>query len=175
MNRAKKKDIRTICLYGIKVLFLLCIVFVIFEVFKYRANDTVKVLPLLITIVIVFSCLCLVKYFAEKYHNFFGKYLNIILIFYLLFTFILQIILGNQVRYTPMWDLGSVYYGAISWLEQGNIDAYADYFYYFPNNLGLLLLFRGYFTVVNVILGGGNGLFYGGSRIGKCDCNNVSV
>lgn len=119
----------------------------------YRVDNTVKLLPLLFIIVLVLGCLCLVKNFAEKYHYFFEKYLKMLLFFYLLFTFILQIILGNQVRYTPMWDLGSVYDGAISWIEQGNIDNYADYFYYFPNNLGLMLLFKGYFTVINVISG----------------------
>lgn len=153
MTKVKKKGVKTICLYGIKILFLLCITFVTFEVCMYRADNTVKLLPLLFIIVLVLGCLCLVKNFAEKYHYFFEKYLKILLFFYLLFTFILQIIFGNQVRYTPMWDLGSVYNGAISWIEQGNIDNYADYFYYFPNNLGLMLLFKGYFTIIHAIFG----------------------
>lgn len=153
MTKVKKKGVKTICLYGIKILFLLCITFVTFEVCMYRADNTVKLLPLLFIIVLVLGCLCLVKNFAEKYHYFFEKYLKILLFFYLLFTFILQIIFGNQVRYTPMWDLGSVYNGAISWIEQGNIDNYAEYFYYFPNNLGLMLLFKGYFTIIHAIFG----------------------
>lgn len=153
MNRKQKKDIRTLCIYGIRILFLLCITFVTFEAYTYRADDVVKPLPLLLIIVLTLGCLYIVKYFAKKYNSFIKKYLKWLLFFYLLTTFIIQIVLGSQMRYTPMWDLGSVYNGAISWLEQGNISEYADYFYYFPNNLGLMLLFKGYFTVIHIVCG----------------------
>ena len=153
MIMEKKKSVSAVCIYGIKVFFLLCIAFVLFEAYTYRAGGAVEVLPLLFVIFVTLGFLCLGKYFAEKFKSFFTKYIKWLLIGYLLITFVLQISLGIQVRYTPMWDLSAVFDGAITWLEQGNINEFSDYFYYFPNNMGLLLVFKGYFSVIYAVFG----------------------
>ena len=152
MNKERQSTCRAVCTYGIKVLFMLCIAFVTFESYMYRADGIVEILPLLLVIFITLGCLSLSKYLAGRFRHIVEKYFTIFFIIYLLCTFIVQIILGRQVRYTPMWDLGSVFNGAVSWTEQGNIDNFADYFYYFPNNLGLTVLFKGYFMAVHAVL-----------------------
>jgi len=153
MGRERQPVSRAVCIYGIKVLFMLCIAFVAFESYMHRADGIVDTLPLLLVIFVTLGCLALSKYFAGRFQYVVEKYFTLFFIFYLLCTFILQIILGKQVRYTPMWDLGSVFHGAVSWAGKGNIDDFAEYFYYFPNNLGLTVLFRGYFTIVHTVLG----------------------
>lgn len=153
MEKGKQPFVRSVCTYGIKVLFMFCIAFVAFESYMYRADRMVDILPLLLVIFAALGCLVFSKYLAGRFRDTVEKYFTYFFIFYLIGTFIVQIILGRQVRYTPMWDLGSVFDGAVSWVEQGNIDSFADYFYYFPNNLGLTVLFKGYFTMVHAVFG----------------------
>lgn len=153
MDKERQPVGRVVCIYGIKVLFMFCIAFVAFESYMYRADRMVDILPFLLVIFVTLGCLALSKFLAGKFRHIVEKYFTFFLVLYLLCTFAVQIILGRQVRYTPMWDLGSVFDGAVSWVEQGNINDLADYFYYFPNNLGLTVLFKGYFTIVHAFWG----------------------
>jgi len=61
--------------------------------------------------------------------------------------FAFQMILGNQVKINPMYDLGSVYHGAIEWLVTGSFSSQYEYFYYYPNNIGPMLFLRYLFQI----------------------------
>lgn len=147
--------IKGICNYGVKLIFLCCITFVAFVViedYMCGADKRADKFILILIVAAALAILLLSRHWIIKYHLFFEKYFNQLLALYLGVLFVVQILVGVHLRYTPTWDLGSVYNGAISWLENGNIDAYKGYFYYFPNNLGLLCFFRGYLGLVRVFM-----------------------
>ena len=144
---------KTICSYGVKLLFLFCISFVAFEAYMNEADGKADKFVLVLIIAGALAILLLAKYWIQKFQPFFEKHFIKILAGYLLVLLVVQVFCGIQLRYTPMWDLDSVYGGAVSWLENGNIDAYQDYFCYFPKNLGLLVFFRGYFGVARLFMG----------------------
>ena len=139
--------------YGVKILFLLCISFVAFEAYMNGADGKENEFRLVFVIAVSLAVLILTKFWVRRYQLFFEKHFVKILTGYLLILFVVQIACGIHIRYQPMWDLDAVYGGAVSWLENGNIDAYKDYFYYFPNNLGLLVFFRAYFGLLSLFFG----------------------
>lgn len=139
--------------YGVKILFLLCISFVAFEAYMNGADGKANKFILVFVIAVSLAVLILTKFWVRRYQLFFEKHFVKILTGYLLILFVVQIACGIHIRYQPMWDLDAVYGGAVSWLENGNIDAYKDYFYYFPNNLGLLVFFRAYFGLLSLFFG----------------------
>lgn len=150
---------KTICNYGVKLLFLFCIAFVAFEAYMNGAEGRANKFVLVLWIAGTIAILLLAKFWIQKFHIFFEKNFKKILVGYLIVLFFVQIFCGIRLRYTPMWDLDSVYGGAISWLENGNIDSYKEYFYYFPNNLGLLVFFRIYFGMIHAFFGAGMDYF----------------
>jgi hypothetical protein len=150
---------KAVCNFSVKVLFLLCISFVAFEAYMNGADGKADKVVLVVLIAVSFAVLVLTKYLARRYLKFFDKNFIKILAAYLLVLTAVQIFCGIHLRYEPMWDLDSVYGGAICWLENGTIDAYQDYFYYFPNNLGLLVFFRAYFGLLHLFLGNGMDYF----------------
>lgn len=161
-NSSEGKGLRmgkAICNYGVKILFLFCISFVTYEAFMNGADGKANKFILVFVIGISLAALILIKFWVRRYQLFFEKHFVKILTGYLFILFVVQIVCGIHLRYQPMWDLDSVYGGAVSWLENGNIDAYKDYFYYFPNNLGLLIFFRAYFGLLYLFLGNGMDYF----------------
>ena len=89
--------------------------------------------------------------FSFSVNEFFDKHFNIILLSSALLMFVVQLIFINILRFTPQFDLETVYNGGITWAEGGKFTEYdsstchSDYFYIFPNNLGALCLFAGLF------------------------------
>lgn len=81
------------------------------------------------------------------------KNFDCVFLIYLTVMFILQIIPAGVLKYTPMWDLDAVFGGAISWLNNGDLHEYSDYFLWFPNNFGLLTIYRCIFTAAHAIWG----------------------
>ncbi len=150
---------KVICSYGVKILFLLCISFVAYEAFMDGADGKADKLVMGLVITLSLAVLLLTRFWVRRHLQFFEKHFVKILAGYLLVLFVVQILCGIHLRYEPMWDLDSVYGGAISWLKYGNIDSYKDYFYYFPNNLGLLIFFRAYFGLLYLFLGNGMDYF----------------
>ena len=165
---------RVICSYGVKILFLLCISFVAYEAFMDGADGKADKLVMGLVITLSLAVLLLTRFWVRRHLQFFEKHFVKILAGYLLVLFVVQILCGIHLRYEPMWDLDSVYGGAISWLKYGNIDSYKDYFYYFPNNLGLLIFFRAYFGLLYLFLG--NGMDYADHFPFQCclDCKKAA-
>lgn len=58
---------------------------------------------------------------------------------------------GFLLRTDPAFDFEAVFRGAETWLKTGSLGEYADYFYYFPNNLGAALLLREVFRAASLI------------------------
>ncbi len=87
--------------------------------------------------------------FAEKYFGF-------ILISSAVLMFAVQLIFINILRFSPQFDLETIFNGGITWAEGGNFTEYdsptchADYFYIFPNNLGGLCLLTLLFKVTRI-------------------------
>lgn len=80
---------------------------------------------------------------------------------YLTLLFVLQVTFGILLEYGPICDVDAVYGGAIEWLGSGsftNNPEYEQYFYYFPNNLGLLTVFYLWFRLCTAL---GIGYFFG--------------
>lgn len=143
----------------VKLLFLCCISFVTFEAYMNGADGKADKFFLAFVIAGALGILLLAKHWIQRFSAFFEKNFYLILAVYLCILFVLQIICGIHLRYIPMWDLGAVYDGAVSWLENGNIDAYQEYFYYFPNNLGLLVFYRIFFGIGYLFAGEGTDYF----------------
>jgi len=72
-----------------------------------------------------------------------------ILIIFLVVSAILQFIIGNRLRFTPIWDIEAIFEGARLWMQTGTLDypayfhtTYETYFARFSNQWGALVLFR---------------------------------
>lgn len=153
MNRLKTDSfftmtgIKQIAVLLCKILFLLCIAFVSFQVFFCNdAYDYNKLLLLgiaaagLLLLALAYKLAAPRKAVLERYFPF-------VLGGYLLVMFILEVAFGLRLRFTPVFDMGAVYDGAITWVDTGAIEPYREYFHYFPNNLGLLTLLKIVFSL----------------------------
>ena len=74
---------------------------------------------------------------------FIEKHARIILLCFVLFLAILQLVLGYRLQITPQYDFSAVYHGALEWLVTGTFRSFYEYYYYYPNNFGemIVLLF----------------------------------
>ena len=64
---------------------------------------------------------------------------------FFLFMGIIQIIMIFPLRYTPKWDVDALFGGAVEWVMTGDFASYHEYFAFFHNNWGGLILFRAVF------------------------------
>lgn len=64
--------------------------------------------------------------------------------------FIAVTAIGFQLRFTPAWDMGAIYDGAVQWLQEGSFYDYYDYYGYFPNNLGGMTVLHGVFAIASL-------------------------
>lgn len=69
---------------------------------------------------------------------------------FLLLWFGVLLLFGFWMRTDPAFDFEAVFRGAETWLKTGSLREYADYFYYFPNNLGAALLLREVFRAASL-------------------------
>lgn len=74
----------------------------------------------------------------KKLENVIDKYFNIMLLTCSLVFIVIQVFLIDEFRFEPMYDLGSVYNGAIEWVNTGTFASYYDYYSWFPINLGAM-------------------------------------
>lgn len=167
MSRDGGLSFQTFCKYGVRILFLLCTAFVVYVNFCYQIKGDANVLLIVLVMAAALEILILTKGAVKHWKEFLDKNFKIAAAVYLLALLGIQILVGNIMRYLPMWDLGSVYHGAISWAEHGNVDSYAEYFYYFPHNLGLTVLFKYYFSLVHGIFGSGTDYYVAALVLGS--------
>ena len=134
---------------------------IIFIFFRSRTGTSHILLPF-ITVVLVLPLLInawrltgrIAPAISEKYHR-------IILSAFLALSAIIQLILGNRLRFVPMWDVEAIFDGARYWALTGSLDnptffhiTYERYFAMFQNQWGSVFLFRMLFSVYD---------FFGGS------------
>lgn len=84
---------------------------------------------------------------GHQIKRFFDTNYFFILAGFLILLGIMQVILIDQLRYVPAFDLDAIYGGAVEWTQTGAFPGYDDYFYWFPNNLGGLCLLHGVFEL----------------------------
>lgn len=78
----------------------------------------------------------------KKLEAFIGDNRKVITWGFFLFIGIVQIIMIFPLRYTPKWDVDALFGGASEWGMTGDFASYHEYFSYFHNNWGGLILFR---------------------------------
>ena len=83
----------------------------------------------------------------KKTEKIWVKYGNWVLVVYCVVLFVVQMILGNELRVNPLYDFSSVYHGAVDWVVTGSFERFYDYYYYYPNNLGAMTLLMGCFQM----------------------------
>lgn len=110
----------------------------------------------------------LIYYLLKKVEKKLLQIWKIVLPIYLFVLLILQIYFGNMLRITPQYDFGAVYNGAVDWVVTGSITNYIDYYCWYPNNLGELLLLKNLFVMVAKI---GSNDFYMAAIVFNCLLN----
>lgn len=110
----------------------------------------------LVGFIILFIILLYALYnLAFSASEFFNRHFKLILLSSALLMFIVQLAFINILRFTPQFDLETIYNGGITWAEGGKFTEYdsptcrSDYFYIFPNNLGALCLFAALFKAAS--------------------------
>lgn len=142
-----KNNVKRVFYIGFSAFFLWLVGHVIAEGYSYHYSVPVLLLWIILALLILFSVNALLK--AQE--PFFTKNRRIIVPIFLLCIFIIQMICGSTLRYTPAWDLDAVYGGAIEWVESGTFRSYYDYYLWFPNNLGGLMFFYAVFGVARAM------------------------
>ncbi len=139
--------------YLFGVCFALVLTNVLFNTKVYGHPVFLTCITALVTLIIIS---CVYKLIQEK-QKFFDKNYRLILTISAIILFALQMILGNELRFSPIFDLEAVYQGAIKWVTTGRFDDYtsntchSDYFYIFPNNLGTLTLLASIFKIPSLL------------------------
>lgn len=87
----------------------------------------------------------LVWQLIKKHEALLGDNRKVITRGFFLFMGIIQIIMIFPLRYTPKWDVDALFGGAAEWVMTGDFASYHEYFAFFHNNWGGLILFRAVF------------------------------
>lgn len=98
-------------------------------------------------IILLTGSFFLLKHFSRWVKN----YYPIILGSFSAVFFVVQLLIGFQLRFTPAYDMGAVYWGAVQWVQTGSFSEYYDYFCYFPNNLGGMSFLHVLFSFVDFL------------------------
>ena len=101
--------------------------------------------PLLIAVFVVFSCgsLYIKKKLASAKDDMLEKIARVAVPLYLAFLFVIHLLLGYLMEYTPMGDNFMLFTSSQMLVKDGNFDAYPDFYLYlsrFSNQWGFLLL-----------------------------------
>ncbi|MBQ9375039.1 MAG: glycosyltransferase family 39 protein [Ruminococcus sp.] len=108
---------------------------------------------LILPISAVIGLIIWAKKLFDKYENTLEKNFKLVFIIYLAVMFILQLVPVGTLRFVPKWDLDAVFGGAISWIKNGDLHEYNDYFLWFPNNFGLLTIYNVIFSIGHFFFG----------------------
>lgn len=91
---------------------------------------------LLACIVLALAVLLCAWWLIKRYEAALEKRARLITITFLAVMAVLQMVLGWQLRYKPVFDIDAIFGGASEWVETGTFASYYDYYYTFPNNYG---------------------------------------
>jgi len=133
---------------------------ILFIFFRSRTGTSNILLPL-ITVVLVLPLLVNVWRLCGRIAPAIsGQTHRLILVAFIIVSAILQIYLGNRLRFTPLWDMEAIFEGGRLWVLTGHLDndtvfhgTYHRYFAMFSNQWGGLVLFRNIFWVYDLFGG----------------------
>ncbi len=137
--------------------FFCCFAFILLSVVFNRAVYNYSTVMLCLVLSAAFFGIFIFGRVVRRYQKLFSDNYRSILTVSAALLLILQIIIGNQLRFSPIFDLEAVYRGGIEWATTGSFGSYysstcyKDYFYIFPNNLGTLSFFAMIFKAATVI------------------------
>lgn len=80
--------------------------------------------------------------FSRVHSEFLARHFNHVFFIFLILFFGVNVFSAFWLRHTPIYDLSGIFHGAIEWHETGDFQNHYEYFYYFPNNLGGLVVLR---------------------------------
>lgn len=128
------------------IMFTILIAFIIYQASvnnsQYFYNSTLIASTLLGLTIMIIGCILI-----NKFQITIEKKYNYIVTIFLIVMFLMQVGVGvTFLRYSPAWDLSAIYDGAIEWLEDGNINRFEEYYYYYPNNFGGLIFLKSIFS-----------------------------
>lgn len=106
-------------------------------------ESAMRVLGWLIGIAACFGVYRLIK----KTESIWEKYGTLVVCVFSVIFFVIQMVLGNELRVNPLYDFSSIYHGAVDWVVTGSFERFYDYYYYYPNNLGVMTLLMGLFQI----------------------------
>lgn len=138
-------------LYKLFTLLFFCAYLLIFG--KVFFGDTIhqyNTLRLLCYIVLGIGIIAVSHILLIEYAAFVKKYYRIILCAFLVIYGISILVNGFALRFTPSFDMDSIYGGAIQWLKEGSFTNYYEYYGYFPNNLGAMTVLHAVFAVASL-------------------------
>ncbi len=88
----------------------------------------------------IVSCVLFVRFFANALEKMSKRMVNTMLATGTVLYFALVFFMGFSMRIYPDYDFGEVYLAALEFVNTGQIVERADYFMYYKNNMGLLLI-----------------------------------
>lgn len=143
----KTKEILYRCFYGI---FTFLFGFVTLKVLFGDTARNYNTLLLLFTTFVGIILMVAVYLLLKKFENPIRKYYKYILIGFLVIYGIVLLYFGFLLRFTPVFDMGAIYDGAIQWVEEGSFSNHYDYFGSFPNNLGSMSFLHFFFYIASL-------------------------
>ncbi len=135
------------------IFYILSFSIISFEFFTNLKNNSSFFMLTAFTFILLLVFLFSANYFIKRNIDFFSKNYNLILKLFCLIYFFAIIFIASSLRFIPSGDMSAIYNNAIELVEQGTIakinypTTAADYFYYFPNNLGACYLLSVFFGI----------------------------
>lgn len=138
-------------LYKVFLLIFLCAFFLVWGKVLFKSTvHNYNTISLFIYMSASMVILFLFYLFISRYSDIIKRYYKFILAVFLIVYGIIVIINGFLLRFTPSFDMDAIYGGAIQWLKQGSFSDYYEYYGYFPNNLGAMLVLHTVFYIASV-------------------------
>lgn len=138
-------------IYKIFYAIFFCAFLIVFG--KVLFADTIydySTLQLLLYLIPAAAIILLTYILLSKYRTVIERYYRIILAVFVAIYGVLILVFGFQLRFTPTFDMDSIYGGAIEWLQTGTFSDYYEYYGYFPNNLGAMTILHLIFSIAHV-------------------------
>lgn len=138
-------------IYKTFLLLFLCVFFIVwgkvlFGDVIYKYNTIILILYMSAGIGVI---LAVYKFIARRAAIIKKHYKSILAVFLTLYGIII-LINSFLLRFTPAFDMDAVYSGAVQWVKQGSFPDYYEYFGYFPNNIGAMVVLHTIFSIVSV-------------------------
>ena len=137
-DKATGQSVKQFFIAVFSVLLLALVINIAITNNAYSCFNPLFVLPLTVFIALV---LIYIYRRIDKYSDIIQKHFTKLLGALLVIILAAQIVVGLHLRFTPIYDMGSIYFGGLTLAETGELGKYTEYFGMFSNNLGGLGVF----------------------------------